>query len=149
MIISNILSKINVYFLTCRNSFFSFYTKQFHFYEIINIFFKFLNSKSSSRNSSSTTSSTTGQSDYGRSKSLEQPKRIAFPKSVTFNRDRSRSSSARQDQDSPLLKSMLQSDKSNIGVSYYCRSHLCTLRYKHGVHHNLSSIRYCTEYARY
>ena len=88
-------------------------------------FFKFLNSKSSSRNSSSTTSSTTGQ-DYGRSKSLEQPKRIAFPKSVTFNRDRSRSSSARQDQDSPLLKSMLQSDKSNIGVSY-CRSHFCTL----------------------
>ena len=132
MIISNILSKINVYFLTCRNSFFSFYTKQFHFYEIINIFFKFLNSKSSSRNSSSTTtSSTTGQQDYGRSKSLEQPKRIAFPKSVTFNRDRSRSSSARQDQDSPLLKSMLQSDKSNIGVSY-CRSHFCTLRYQIG-----------------
>lgn len=126
MIISNSLSKINVDFLTCRNSIFSFYTKQFHFYEIINIFFKFLNSKSSSRNSSSTTSSTTGQ-DYGRSKSLEQPKRIAFPKSVTFNRDRSRSSSARQDQDSPLLKSMLQSDKSNIGVSY-CRSHFCTLR---------------------
>ena len=122
MIISNSLSKINVDFLTCRNSIFSFYTKQFHFYEIINIFFKFLNSKSSSRNSSSTTSSTTGQ-DYGRSKSLEQPKRIAFPKSVTFNRDRSRSSSARQDQDSPLLKSMLQSDKSNIGVSY-CRSHI-------------------------
>ena len=127
MIISNSLSKINVDFLTCRNSIFSFYTKQFHFYEIINIFFKFLNSKSSSRNSSSTTSSTTGQ-DYGRSKSLEQPKRIAFPKSVTFNRDRSRSSSARQDQDSPLLKSMLQSDKSNIGVSY-CRSNFCTLRY--------------------
>ena len=126
MIISNSLSKINVDFLTCRNSIFSFCTKQFHFYEIINIFFKFLNSKSSSRNSSSTTSSTTGQ-DYGRSKSLEQPKRIAFPKSVTFNRDRSRSSSARQDQDSPLLKSMLQSDKSNIGVSY-CRSHFCTLR---------------------
>ena len=130
MIISNSLSKINVDFLTCRNSIFSFYTKQFHFYEIINIFFKFLNSKSSSRNSSSTTSSTTGQ-DYGRSKSLEQPKRIAFPKSVTFNRDRSRSSSARQDQDSPLLKSMLQSDKSNIGVSY-CRSHFCTLRYQIG-----------------
>ena len=127
MIISNSLSKINVDFLTCRNSIFSFYTKQFHFYEIINIFFKFLNSKSSSRNPSSTTSSTTGQ-DYGRSKSLEQPKRIAFPKSVTFNRDRSRSSSARQDQDSPLLKSMLQSDKSNIGVSY-CRSNFCTLRY--------------------
>lgn len=126
MIISNSLSKINVDFLTCRNSIFSFYTKQFHFYEIINIFFKFLNSKSSSRNSSSTTSSTKEQ-DYGRSKSLEQPKRIAFPKSVTFNRDRSRSSSARQDQDSPLLKSMLQSDKSNIGVSY-CRSHFCTLR---------------------
>ena len=131
MIISNILSKINVYFLTCRNSFFSFYTKQFDFYEIINIFFKFLNTKNSSRNSISTTSSTTGQ-DYGRSKSLEQPKRIAFPKSVTFNRDRSRSSSARQtDQDSPLLKSMLQSDKSNIGVSY-CRSHFCTLRYQIG-----------------
>ena len=128
MIISNSLSKINVDFLTCRNSIFSFYTKQFHFYEIINIFFKFLNSKSSTRNPSSTTSSTKEQ-DYGRSKSLEQPKRIAFPKSVTFNREgRSRSISARQtDQDSPLLKSMLQSDKSNIGVSY-CRSHFCTLR---------------------